>query len=328
MSLSGSVWPVHFPPEKDEALSSWFTRLAIFHYQVPSTFFDKTVSHRRYAWKQDIDVSCSVDVIAALGKRCCQSEQVLIACTLADWRMHFDPYDGQSTALPRWVSPSYIRRNSPHHRGWTICPVCLSQNTYFKLFWRLTFYFACPLHKVVLIDECEKCRCPISTHKINKVFHETFPLDSLAYCHNCGFDLRKSKTIEASDFELDFINKCIAAVLDGYTDCGNIKGQYSHLYFQGIRLIAKAASRKKLRSLLDDLNLIKGSPPVFEFSVHDEIEFSPINQIRHLLVFSYWLTQDWPNRILYVTKIYNLFHYDWIKPRDVVPFWIIDVIRR
>lgn len=328
MSLSGKVWPVHFPPENDEALSSWFTRLAVVHFQVPSTFFSKTVPHRRDSWKQDIDVVCPMDVLVALSDRCCQSELTLSTCTLGYWRKHFDPYDGKSTALPRWVSPAYIRKNSLHYRGWKICPLCVSANPYYKLFWRLAFYFSCPIHRRVLIDSCQRCQFPITTHRINKIFHETFPTDGLAYCSNCGFDLRQSKTKIASEFEIEFVSHCIGAVRDGYVSSGHSPGQYAHLYFQGIRLIAKAVARKRLRLFTKSFGHIKKSDFDLEMAIHDEIEFLPVNQIRHLLIISYWLTQDWPNRFLDIHLKYNLIQSDWIRPRDVVPFWILEVVRR
>lgn len=326
MSLSGDVWPIHFSPEDGESLSSWFARLSVFHFQVPSTFFSKTVLHRRDAWKQDIDVTCPPDVITALGNRCCQRETTLLKSTLGYWRKNFDPYDGQSTALPRWISPTLIRRNSIHHRGCKICPLCLKSNAYYRLFWRFSFYFVCPIHKVCLIDSCQQCNMPITSHKIHKSFRETFPLDSLAYCHNCQFNYCSSRIQWANPYEIRLVNKCIKAVLEGHTSFGNLHGQYSHLYFQGLRLIAKGMLNRKLKSFVENFKSSDDCSAEVNLSRRDEIEFIPVNQFRRILVASYWVSEEWPYRFLKLNDQFHLNHSDWMKPRDVIPFWIRSVI--
>lgn len=308
-------------------MTSWFSRLALYHFQVPSTFFKYHIPCRADSWKQDLDVMCPEIILREIGKKCSQSEIDLYRHTLSYWRNSFDPYDGKSTALPRWVMPSYIRRNTSHHHGWRICILCMRDEPCLKLFSRLLFSVACIKHKVLLIDTCKNCEAPISSHRVFPPFFYDGVYDALAFCHKCGFDFRTQTPCIAAQSEIDMVKFCESAIIDGTCKTGNISFSYSHLFFEGFRLICKGLMRPKQREILKN--------SLFEFNLdlpaalqQHEVEFLSIQDACQILVAGRWLLDDWPYRFVEESLQLGLGYSDWILPRDVVPYWFGDVVKK
>ena len=61
------------------------------------------------------------------------------------------------------------------------CPLCLAENTYYRLIWRFTRLAGCPDHAVAFIDRCPGCEAKLP------VFSTPFQLDC---CPHCETDLR------------------------------------------------------------------------------------------------------------------------------------------
>lgn len=326
MNLSGDVWPIHFPPFPGESFTSWFSRLAIYQFQVPSTFMLRTIPHRADAWKQDLDVKCPSDVLSIVEKRCCQP--LIRRHLLQHWLPNFSPYDGTSTALPRWVAPAYIRRKSAHHYGVRYCPACMRERPYHRLFFRLLFISTCPRHGLPLLDRCHACQSPVSTRKIYEPLLKDCPSDALCYCFSCGFDYRFSPRTCATDSERNSVKFSYSAVTKGYCHIGGLQLQYSHLYFQGLRLIASALLRPRLSPYLEELNFPNLPGLGIVLREQEELEFLPVDQIRPLIALSHTLIEDWPDRFLAVNRRYGLRYSDWILPRSPHPYWFSSVAKR
>jgi TniQ len=79
-----------------------------------------------------------------------------------------------------------------------ICPSCLEKAPYIRGSWTLTFYNCCPLHRIRLIDWCDKCQ---RTIKWDRRY--------LQSC-SCGADLRRVRTTPAQKSEL-----ILASLIDG-----------------------------------------------------------------------------------------------------------------
>ncbi|MCZ8513400.1 TniQ family protein [Paenibacillus filicis] len=65
-----------------------------------------------------------------------------------------------------------------------ICPLCLGDRNIHSLLWELSLFVACPIHKCLLIEECEKCE-----KLINPVKFDFFRCE-------CGFDFKNSNVIK------------------------------------------------------------------------------------------------------------------------------------
>lgn len=61
----------------------------------------------------------------------------------------------------QWVTKDYfIRAGRP-----AICPACLRSEGFLRGQWALTFYAACPLHGLRLLEACPACHRPVSAHR-------------------------------------------------------------------------------------------------------------------------------------------------------------------
>lgn len=85
---------------------------------------------------------------------------------------------------------SDLLQNQPrvwNHRHGRYCPVCLTEDAYWRAGWELLFHDACPEHKVWLVDKCSSCGENLSWSR-----------DSLLRCQ-CGSDLRTEQVRNCPD---------------------------------------------------------------------------------------------------------------------------------
>jgi hypothetical protein len=64
-----------------------------------------------------------------------------------------------------------------------LCPICLQEESYYRLIWELSVVSACPRHHCLLIDRCPQCQLQILWSR-----------PSVVLC-SCQFDWRKSRPI-------------------------------------------------------------------------------------------------------------------------------------
>lgn len=322
MPLSGRVWPIHVPPKEGESLTSWLVRSAIYHFSVPSTFFAKTVPCKPDAWKQDLDIKSHPEILQAISEKCCQEISVVEGLTISSFIQSIYVPSASSTALPRWVGPMRIRRATAHHYGLRACILCLRESAFYKSKWRFSFFIVCPAHSIRMIDECQYCNASLTTHNISKLHFDESPLDALAYCDCCGFDLRNSAITAATKREVEIISFLLRIVEKGYVVInGSIV--YSHLYFQGLRLIIRGILRLLERT---DMSF-KINKSLYEIPENFEIEFLRVSEISEILDISMQFIEGWPDSFMNFSRVNSLYYQDWIRPRDVSPYWLYDVVR-
>lgn len=320
--MSGRVWPVHVPPNEGESLTSWLVRSAVYHFAVPSTFFAKTVPSKPDAWKQDLDIKCHPEILRAISEKCCQDISVIEGLMISSFIQNVYVPSAKSTALPRWIGPMRIRRQTTHHYGLRACIVCLRESAFYKLQWRFSYFIACPVHNIKMIDECQHCNASLTTHSISKLHFDESPLDALAYCDCCGYDLRNSAITAVTKREAEIVSFLLRTMEKGYTEINN-SVVYSHLYFQGLRLLIRGILR-----LLDRTDtVLKINKLSHEIPENFEIEFLRVGEMSDILDISMQFIQDWPDSFITFSKVNSLHYQDWIRPRDVSPYWFYHVVR-
>lgn len=82
--------------------------------------------------------------------------------------------------IPNKMQQFFRQFCSSLHRP-RICPLCVNETDTHNIFWELSLFVSCPIHKCLLIDECERCSQIINPIKIN-----------ITKCE-CGFEYHKSK---------------------------------------------------------------------------------------------------------------------------------------
>ena len=314
MALSGNIIPIHEPPFSDESLTSWLTRLGVYHQQIPSVFFRIVIQSQSDAYKQDIDVTCPLRVAADVSARTGKSIGQVQSTTFGPFLDKLYLRSETSTSLPRWIAPTFIRKNSPHHFGLKVCPLCLEQAAYLRLFWRCTFFVVCPTHKVWMIDRCERCNSPKSSRKIFYKSLNRLPSDSLCYCHHCGWDFRAGVRAIAGDSAHQVVISLLDCFTAGYFSNAHLSISYSHLFFEGMRILMNGLYRLT-------------SPSLRNLEKHLELEFLPINVIAHLLNEALSLLNNWPDDFIGFCKQQALGKSDWIRPREAAPYWLAAVLK-
>lgn len=163
------LWPLRPPPQPDELLTSWITRLA-------HGLGLRPVNLLEIVWPDGcdftaLDWAAEPELLAFLAKRTDQPVGVVAGMQLklgGDWSEFL-------------------------HQNWNgaalqFCPACLSEAVpYFRRGWRLAFWRVCHVHCLALLDACSRCGSAVR-------FDELFPADrGICLCRNCGEDLCHSQ---------------------------------------------------------------------------------------------------------------------------------------
>lgn len=228
-------------------------------------------------------------------------------------------------ALPRWIGPAFIRRSTSHHFGLRICPACLQESPHIRLLWRCTFMVACDRHRVRLIDRCQFCGYPKSSRKLFPEHLKFFPKDALCFCHNCGWDYRSGPCITAKDLEIDAVEDALRLIRFGVAFAGPRQITFSHLVFEGWRLIMNGVLRQARNSAW-----FNGSPlqlPLLSVEKHEELEFQSVDTAAIFFTVAHQLLQQWPDRFLDFCRANQLSRYDWVRPRENAPYWLHRVLK-
>lgn len=160
-------------PMKDEAFSSWFTRLLKLNcadvMPIIQAFLKKRSSFMEIEGKDEVKSSLikRLEPYIDISKLRFNKHHVGI---ILDENIH-----GTMALLDNYmISPKY-------------CPLCLKDDKtpYFRYFWHLPFITMCSTHHSLLFNQCPSCH-----HLIN--YWETGWNDSIATCFSCHDDLRNN----------------------------------------------------------------------------------------------------------------------------------------
>lgn len=177
-------WTLRVPLLVDESLSSWLARAALRQGCDPLALTGAVWPGWR-VWTRDIDRNIPLARLVSLaqvsGVPVSDFERAALRDTCEQICGHLLP---ENRSWP-WLL-ALGTRNRVHHGGQQFCPLCLTQDAspYFRRFWRLAWYVGCPLHNVLLIDECPDCHAPIEPHRL--VAEDKH----LAQCFRCRLDWR------------------------------------------------------------------------------------------------------------------------------------------
>jgi len=85
----------------------------------------------------------------------------------------------------RWTASVAQSKAPSPNRGVRLCPLCLSEYTYGRRFWRTRFAAVCTKHSVELIDSCPNCGKPIPYFGAPGGFTVQFWLENWPICPSC-----------------------------------------------------------------------------------------------------------------------------------------------
>jgi hypothetical protein len=104
--------------------------------------------------------------------------------------MTYPPAGGSGSAYRSLFCGSPVPKYVIRLRRPKICPGCLSDSAYCRKIWDLALVSACPIHGCLLLDECPRCKRPI-----------TWVRNRVCVCP-CGSDWRVAAPIQMEDWEL------------------------------------------------------------------------------------------------------------------------------
>ena len=172
------------PPQPDELLSSWLTRLAFAHGYSLTTFISLFLRHDGSALSRtDIDFREDTELLEIFSQKSGLPYEQIFQMSLRSEEGYLFECD-HGLYPPNQIRKLKDRRT---HFGLMYCPKCLMEDAhpYWRKQWRYRFYNACPRHKIFLTDRCWKCYKRV---RFNKMEPSDFPV----YCSQCGRDLRKT----------------------------------------------------------------------------------------------------------------------------------------
>ena len=166
-------------PQHDESLIGYLLRLTERnHYDNLSWILQLA----KISNKHPLSTNCSLDLSRLkllTGVSIARLEELLYPSVKK--RSTLYGYVVFGTPLPYFM----IRLRYPK-----LCPSCLRKSPYARKIWELSAVTACPIHKILLLDECPQCKKRISWNR-----------RSVSKC-KCNFDWRdyKPPLIEDSEF--------------------------------------------------------------------------------------------------------------------------------
>lgn len=179
---------IEITPFNEESFISWFCRTAFANGTDPKSLALAIWKKDSILYK-DLDRFIPNNFIYELLKISSLSFKELKNLTLesiidkVNTSKSNNPYKKWSLINP-FGQKGKVRTN-----GIFFCPNCLKEPIpYVNKYWRLSWFIACPIHKNLLILNCEKCNYVFSPEKLDYLSPHIY------LCAKCGYDLRNSKT--------------------------------------------------------------------------------------------------------------------------------------
>lgn len=306
--MATSLWPVHPHPLPDELLSSWMIRLARGNGFKVHNFCAQFFGRERQIWNRDIDHHAPSWLISALAARSGTPVERIDQTTLRSFEaIAFERFN--EVGATRWILPLGIFHRTRRGYGQQFCPLCLGEDEepYLRRIWRLGLSTVCSRHGVLLQDRCFTCGHQLMPHRSDMALRSGFPeKTNMLRCYACRARISgPAEVVPPHDTQM----QChIEAVLkDGFAVLASGQAVYSHLYFDGLRMIMRAHP----------------APPRSRAS----FELASIRHRLELLRTARYLTADWPNAFLeHCSRLPHA--YTTVSHGEVAPYWLDSVLRR
>ena len=177
----------------NEILSSWLIRSSILNGSEPSSWTTMIFNDNKF-WSKDFDRFTEDKELIKLVKGSTKSLQELKDMTLEPLVKKILPLEELSPKKAWTFIISTGKRGAYKRNGTYFCPLCIENENSFNLRreFRLAWNTSCSIHKINLLQKCQKCNTIFTPNKI------TFDNAKPFLCTNCGYDLRNSDIKETN----------------------------------------------------------------------------------------------------------------------------------
>jgi len=183
---------------KDESLNSWLIRSSIANGSDPKSFYIALLNKYK-AWNKDIDRYLPQKQAQLLSRQTSLSPEQIHNLTLEPHiqkimkKKKLNQY-----SLWYFVIPTG-QRGLSRVNGMHFCPKCLKEtNPYLKKQWKLAWNVGCPVHKIKLLNKCQKCNSIFAPQLLS------YDNPHICLCTLCGFNLRDSEIEDVDAIALKF----------------------------------------------------------------------------------------------------------------------------
>lgn len=325
--FTSPLWPIRYKPLPDELLSSWLVRLAHGHGLKVQTFCNLIFGNRLQVWNRDIDRLGPDWLVNELSARTGTPPEIAYGTTLRAYEGLLYPQFKLSGVL-QWVLTLKMYHRKHEGFGLQYCPQCLreGEEPYFRKSWRVAFNTVCVTHKCMLRDRCPSCGAGVAFHRRDMGRTDAAATDSLAGCHQCGFDLREagmepiiSYDKQASDWLATLcrqlaLGDSIQSVFD--LDSFGVMRQLAMLLtsqYPTVRLHAHVCDRL-------------GVPEVQMTKDRIAIETRPLHERHHLVQLLAWLMMDLEPRLRMAWRAKAIRYNHLGKDFENAPGWYLKVV--
>lgn len=325
--FTSSLWPIRYKPLPDELLSSWLVRLAHGHGLKVQTFCNLIFGNRLQVWNRDIDRLGPSWLVDELSTRTGTPPEIAYGTTLRAYEGLLYPHFKLSGAL-QWILTLQMYHRKYEGFGLQYCPLCLREGPepYFRKSWRVAFNTVCIKHQCMLRDRCPNCGAGVAFHRRDIGRTDAAAADSLAGCHQCGFDLGEagaepitSYDMQASDWlgtlcgQLTLGNS-IQPVLD--LDSFGVMRQLAML------LTSQYATVRLHAHVCDQL----GASEVQMTKGRIAFETRTLHERHHLIQLAAWLLADLEPRLRMAWRAKAVRYNHLGKDFENAPGWYLKVV--
>ncbi|MDX9958627.1 MAG: TniQ family protein, partial [Spirochaetia bacterium] len=233
--------------------------------------------------------------------------------------------------INRWLLPMGVYHRTRRRKGITFCPLCLfdDEEPYFRRRWRLALSTVCETHGSLMLDACPSCEAPVMYFRRELGHRDKAVIDSLALCHNCGFDLRRGPAIDppGPDGKTLAILRSLNTFHDmGWWYCGDETQHYGFAYFDVLHHLATYLTSAPGTRLLKLAECDIGQRILSTSELcRMPLEQRAIQQRHRLLTLALWLLDDWPQRFVTSCRRAGLTSSR-IMRSETFPFWFQSVV--
>lgn len=317
-------WPCFVPPNSDELLTSWLTRVARSHlvrfYSFCSSNFDGCEF-----WNRDLDLHLPGPIRMKIIGKCALDDRTLDKLLLQSYYPNLTLVIEGPKAF--WITPMNFYSNTRRHlNGISVCSSCLQndgQNAYYRKAWRIALNTVCISCGKELIDRCPECGSPVNyiVGERGKKFQA--PLFPITSCWKCLTSLSTAPSVNASEESIRIQTMLVNYLSTGYAQDRGIL--YSHLYFDVLKKIASLLNRPNAPALVKMQKLIcKKTGLEFHKPLDNRLfpfNTAPIRTRRNLIEKAFWLLEDWPERFKKVTTDSGLKSKYFLEDFHEAPYW-------
>lgn len=324
------LWPVHPKPLDGEVLSSWLLRTADGNGLNLSSFRRQELPKVPGAGG-DIDLLDDANLFNVLAAGSGAPYETLVAAGYAG--DEGSVFTRRTASSLEWVVPlcQQAEWSGKRYSSLPFCPSCLATDRipYYRKIWRYAFLPICPTHGL-LINRCPSCGEHFSYIPPKNSDKYSQGIRALRCCTNCGTAFSTSPSGNVSSL----VERALVTqkfLQEGLTN-GWVRSErkgtiHIAIFLRGfhdvmVSMLSPASGIKItnwIASQNGDLNY-----PGHGALGSGHLESRPSTARAWLLVFAYWLIQDWPTRFVSLIQETGLPASSVLPNRQSHPAWMRD----